>query len=37
LLRAIGNLSAATGEDGDAHVRRMVDLLVAGLRIPPDA
>jgi AcrR family transcriptional regulator len=37
LLRAIGNLSAATGEDGDAHVRRMVDLLVAGLRLPSDA
>lgn len=32
LLRAIGNLSAAGGEDGTEHVRRMVDLLVDGLR-----
>ncbi len=32
LLRAIGNLSAATGEDGAAHARRMLDLLIDGLR-----
>ncbi len=32
LLRAIGNLSAATGEDGPAHARRMLDLLIDGLR-----
>ncbi|WP_299506182.1 TetR/AcrR family transcriptional regulator [uncultured Roseobacter sp.] len=32
LLRAIGNLSVATGEDGAAHTKRMVDLLIKGLR-----
>ena len=32
LLRAIGNLSVASGEDGTAHTRRMVDLLLDGLR-----
>ena len=32
LLRAVGNLSAATGEDGAPHSRRMVDLLIDGLR-----
>lgn len=32
LLRAIGNLSMASGEDGPAHARRMVSLLVDGLR-----
>jgi len=32
LLRAIGNLSVASGEDGAAHIRRMVDLLINGLR-----
>lgn len=32
LLRAVGNLSSATGEDGALHNRRMVDLLVDGLR-----
>jgi len=31
LLRAVGNLSA-TGEDGASHSRRMVDLLIDGLR-----
>lgn len=32
LLRAIGNLSVASGDDGRAHTERMVRLLVAGLR-----
>ena len=32
LLRAIGNLSSATGEDGPAHVRRMLGLMMDGLR-----
>lgn len=32
LLRAIGNLSVASGEDGAAHIRRIVDLLIKGLR-----
>ena len=32
LLRAIGNLAAATGADGPDHARRMVDLLIDGLR-----
>jgi AcrR family transcriptional regulator len=32
LLRAIGNLSMATGDDGPAHARRMVTLLIDGLR-----
>ena len=32
LLRAVGNLSAATGEGGALHSRRMVDLLIDGLR-----
>lgn len=32
LLRAIGNLCAATGDDGPAHSERMVDLLIDGLR-----
>jgi AcrR family transcriptional regulator len=32
LLRAIGNLSLATGEDANLHSRRMVDLLIDGLR-----
>lgn len=32
LLRAVGNLSVATGEDGALHSRRMVDLLIDGLR-----
>jgi AcrR family transcriptional regulator len=32
LLRAIGNLSVASDEDGAAHTRRMVDLLLNGLR-----
>ena len=31
LLRAIGNLSVATGDDGAAHTRRMVQLLIVGL------
>ncbi len=33
LLRGIGNQSATTGEDGAAHVARMLDLLVDGLRL----
>jgi AcrR family transcriptional regulator len=33
LLRAIGNLSVASGEDGAAHTQRMVDLLFDGLRL----
>lgn len=32
LLRAIGNLSAASGPDGLEHVQRMVRLIVEGLR-----
>ena len=32
LLRAVGNLSAATGGEGGSHSRRMVDLLIDGLR-----
>ena len=32
LLRAIGNLSVASDEDGQAHTRRMVLLLIDGLR-----
>ncbi|MEM8801251.1 MAG: TetR/AcrR family transcriptional regulator [Pseudomonadota bacterium] len=32
LLRAIGNLSVAAGEDAADHIRRMVDLLIKGLR-----
>ncbi len=32
LLRAIGNLSVATGDDGAAHAQRMLDLLIDGLR-----
>lgn len=32
LLRAVGSLSAATGQDGALHGPRMVDLLIDGLR-----
>ena len=32
LLRAIGNLAVATGDDGAAHTERMVMLLLDGLR-----
>lgn len=32
LLRAIGNLAVATGDDGVAHTQRMVTLLIDGLR-----
>lgn len=32
LLRAIGNLSVASGDDGRAHTERMVRLLIDGLR-----
>jgi AcrR family transcriptional regulator len=32
LLRAVGSLSIATGEDAALHSRRMVDLLIDGLR-----
>jgi AcrR family transcriptional regulator len=32
LLRAIGNLSVATGDDGEAHVESMIGLLMDGLR-----
>lgn len=32
LLRAIGHLSSATGEDGPEHARRMLTLLIDGLR-----
>jgi AcrR family transcriptional regulator len=32
LLRAIGNLAVATGDDGAAHTQRMVMLLIDGLR-----
>jgi AcrR family transcriptional regulator len=39
LLRAIGNLSVATGEDSMDHIRRMVVLLIDGLKhgAPPPA
>jgi AcrR family transcriptional regulator len=33
LLRAVANLSSAAGEDGPLHGRRMVDLLIDGLRV----
>ncbi len=36
LLRAIGNLSVASGEDGADHITRMVDLLIRGLRYGAD-
>lgn len=36
LLRAIGNLSVASGEDGEAHTERMLLLLVDGLRFKPN-
>ena len=36
LLRAIGNLSTATGDDGAAHVQRMLALLIDGLRCRDD-
>jgi len=32
LLRAVGNLSATKGEDAGSHSRRMVDVLIDGLR-----
>jgi hypothetical protein len=32
LLRAIGNLSVAVGDDGTAHTQRVLDLLMDGLR-----
>ena len=32
LLRAIGNLSVAAGDDGTAHTQRMLALLIDGLR-----
>jgi hypothetical protein len=32
LLRGIGNLSVATGTDGEAHTQRMIMLLLDGLR-----
>lgn len=35
LLRAIGNLSVAADADGADHTRRMVDLLIDGLRYRP--
>lgn len=38
LLRAIGSLAAASGEDGAAHTERMLNLLVDGLhQLPPTA
>lgn len=36
LLRAIGNLAVASGDDGAAHVARMLDLLIDGLRHRPE-
>jgi AcrR family transcriptional regulator len=33
LLRAVGNLSIASGDDGGLQGRRMVDLLIDGLRV----
>ncbi|SMR71295.1 transcriptional regulator, TetR family [Aliiroseovarius halocynthiae] len=33
LLRAIGNLSMAEGEDRDAHVKHMVSLIIQGLLV----
>ena len=35
LLRAIGNLSTAGGDDGVAHMERMLELLIAGMRSAP--
>ena len=35
LLRAIGNLSVAVSDDGDTHLRRILKLLVDGLRYRP--
>lgn len=35
LLRGIGNLAVASGEDGTAHIERMVMLLLDGLRFVP--
>lgn len=32
ILRAVGNLCVASDNEGDAHTRRMVDVLVDGLR-----
>ncbi len=32
LLRALGNLSVATGDDSQAHIERIVSLLIDGLR-----
>jgi hypothetical protein len=32
LLRGIGNLAVASGEDGPAHTERMLMLLLGGLR-----
>jgi len=32
LLRAVGNLSVASGEEGTRHTERMLDLLLDGLR-----
>ncbi|MEM9439184.1 MAG: TetR/AcrR family transcriptional regulator [Pseudomonadota bacterium] len=32
LLRAVGNLSVASGQDGASHVHAMVELLIDGLR-----
>lgn len=32
ILRAVGNLSVASGDDGAGHTRRMVDLLLDGIR-----
>jgi len=32
LLRAVGNLSVASGEEGDQHTQRMLELLIDGLR-----
>lgn len=37
LLRAIGNLSVASGVDGQAHIESMVDLLIDGLRFGASA
>lgn len=37
LLRAIGNLSIASGDDGQAHTEKMVMLLVDGLRFRVEA
>ncbi|MBA2933557.1 TetR/AcrR family transcriptional regulator [Sphingomonas sp. CGMCC 1.13654] len=37
ILRAVGNLSAATGADAGAHLQTMLNLLIDGLRVQASA